>query len=444
MSADISPQNSPIVESISQLVSWFQAGEKTSGPLRIGTEVEKLTYDAKSLRPLTYEEGVRPILQGLTQHGWEASPSFEQPTMLRRGRASVTLEPGGQIELSGAPLATLHETAEELDAFLKDLSPEVEAIDARVSEVAMRPDFYPDQVAWMPRERHQLMRSYLQDKGRLAHYMMTLTTTIQANLDYVSEEDMAKKVRVATRLSPIVTALFANSPFGPNGLSGWRSHRAAVWFDVDSARCGFPEVYFSPELSYQSYINWVLDIPMFFVFRNDRYHQVDGLTFRQFLEDGWQDERATVADFELHLSTLFPEVRLKRFIECRSADGGPREMTLALPALWKGIFYDVSVLDALDSLTSDWDRAQVIQMQRAAAMDGIRGKGATWSIHKLAAEVLELSGSGLARLGQEEELYLNPLREIIESGTTRADRLIAAYQNAGSSWNAASLRCSLS
>ena len=226
MSADISPQNSPVVESISQLVSWFQAGEKTSGPLRIGTEVEKLTYDAKSLRPLTYEEGVRPILQGLTRHGWEASPSFEQPTMLRRGRASVTLEPGGQIELSGAPLATLHETAEELDAFLKDLSPEVEGINARVSEVAMRPDFYPDQVAWMPRERHQLMRSYLQDKGRLAHYMMTLTTTIQANLDYVSEEDMAKKVRVATRLSPIVTALFANSPFGPNGLSvGARTER---------------------------------------------------------------------------------------------------------------------------------------------------------------------------------------------------------------------------
>ena len=327
--------------------------------------------------------------------------------------------------------------------FLKDLSPEVEAIDARVSEVAMRPDFYPDQVAWMPRERHQLMRSYLQDKGRLAHYMMTLTTTIQANLDYVSEEDMAKKVRVATRLSPIVTALFANSPFGPNGLSGWRSHRAAVWFDVDSARCGFPEVYFSPELSYQSYINWVLDIPMFFVFRNDRYHQVDGLTFRQFLEDGWQDERATVADFELHLSTLFPEVRLKRFIECRSADGGPREMTLALPALWKGIFYDVSVLDALDSLTSDWDRAQVIQMQRAAAMDGIRGKGATWSIHKLAAEVLELSGSGLARLGQEENSSLPFERSLNRRRPVPTDS-IAAYQNAGSSWNAASLRCSLS
>ena len=282
MSADISSKESLIIESTDQLVDWFVGGEKKTGPLKIGTEVEKLTFNASSLRPLSYEEGIRRVLQALSSRGWEPWPDAEQPTMLRRGKASVTLEPGGQIELSGAPLETIHDTAEELDAFLVDLQAEVRAVDARVSELAMRPDFYPDQVEWMPRERHQLMRSYLQDKGRLAHYMMTLTTTIQANLDYVSEEDMAQKVRVATRLSPVVTALFANSPFGPTGLSGWRSHRAAVWFDVDADRCGFPEVYFSPDLSYASYIEWVLDVPMFFVFRDQRYHPVDGLTLERF------------------------------------------------------------------------------------------------------------------------------------------------------------------
>ena len=182
MSADISPQDSPIIESTDQLIGWFAGGEKTNGPLKIGTEVEKLTFNEDTLRPLDYDRGIRRILQALIQRGWEPWPDAQQPTMLKRGRASVTLEPGGQIELSGAPLATIHETAAELDAFLTDLRPEVAALGARVSELAMRPDFYPDQVEWMPRERHQLMRSYLGDKGRMAHYMMTLTTTIQANL----------------------------------------------------------------------------------------------------------------------------------------------------------------------------------------------------------------------------------------------------------------------
>ena len=443
MSADISSKDSPVIESTDQLVDWFVGGEKDAGPLKIGTEVEKLTFSAGSLSPLSYEEGIRPILQALSSRGWEPWPDAEQPTMLRRGKASVTLEPGGQIELSGAPLETIHDTAEELDAFLLDLQAEVRAVDARVSELAMRPDFYPDQVEWMPRERHQLMRSYLQDKGRLAHYMMTLTTTIQANLDYVSEEDMAQKVRVATRLSPVVTALFANSPFGPTGLSGWRSHRAAVWFDVDADRCGFPEVYFSPDLSYASYIEWVLDVPMFFVFRDQRYHPVDGLTFRAFLKDGWQGERATMSDFELHLSTLFPEVRLKRFIECRSADGGPREMTLALPALWKGIFYDSAALEEADRLTSHWSKAQVMTMQRSAALDGIRARGSSWTLSRLAEQVLELSSTGLKRHAKDEAQFLEPLQRVVAQKLTRADRLIEAYQKSKGQWTSASLECTL-
>lgn len=443
MSADISLEDSPIIESTDQLVDWFAGGEKRDGPLLIGTEVEKLTFFSESLRPLDYENGIRPILQALTKRGWEASPDGEQPTMLRRGKASVTLEPGGQIELSGAPLETIEETALELDSFLADLRPELAAVGARLSELAMRPDRFPDQVEWMPRERHQLMRTYLQDKGRFAHYMMTLTTTIQANLDYTSEEDMAKKVRVATRLSPLVTALFANSPFGPEGLSGWRSHRAAVWFDVDSARCGFPDVYFSPELSYSSYIDWVLDVPMFFVFRAERYHPVNELTFRSFLKDGWQGERATLADFELHLSTVFPEVRLKRFIECRSADGGPREMTLALPAFWKGLFYDEAALEQADRLTADWTKAQVVQMQRAAAMDGIRAKGGEWKIREAAQAVLEMSEAGLGRLGQGEGAFLRPLKAIVDVSATRADQLIALYQAAEGRWTPERLECVL-
>lgn len=441
MSADISPQDSPIIESTDQLIGWFAGGEKTNGPLKIGTEVEKLTFNEDTLRPLDYDRGIRRILQALIQRGWEPWPDAQQPTMLKRGRASVTLEPGGQIELSGAPLATIHETAAELDAFLTDLRPEVAALGARVSELAMRPDFYPDQVEWMPRERHQLMRSYLGDKGRMAHYMMTLTTTIQANLDYTSEEDMAKKVRVATRLSPIVTGLFANSPFGPEGVSGWRSHRAAVWFDVDSERCGFPDIYFSPELSYASYIDWVLDIPMFFVFRHERYHPVDGMTFRTFLNDGWKGERATMADFELHLSTLFPEVRIKKFIECRSADGGPREMTLALPAFWKGLFYDQRALEAADQLTAKWTRAQVIQMQRAAAMDGIRARGSDWFIGEIAHEILGLSRAGLERLNENEAQFLAPLEKIVSEGQTRADYLMQRYLDGQRRWTPSQLEC---
>ena len=443
MSADISLKDSPVIESNDELIGWFVGGEKHNGPLKIGTEVEKLTFAEDSLRPLEYDEGIRRILQALALRGWEPWPDTEQPTMLRRGKASVTLEPGGQIELSGAPLETIHETAAELDAFLADLRPEVAAIGARVSELAMRPDFYPDQVEWMPRERHQLMRSYLGDKGRMAHYMMTLTTTIQANLDYTSEEDMAQKVRVATRLSPIVTALFANSPFGPEGISGWRSHRAAVWFDVDSERCGFPEIYFSPELSYATYIDWVLDVPMFFVFREERYHPVNGMTFRTFLNDGWRGERATMADFELHLSTLFPEVRIKKFIECRSADGGPRDMTLALPAFWKGIFYDSTALEAADEMTSHWTRAQVVQMQRAAAMDGVRAKGSQWSIGGLAHEILALSRAGLERLNGGEAQFLAPLELIVASRKTRADRLLERYQDGQRRWTPSQLECVL-
>jgi len=441
MSADFSPQNSPVVESLDALVSWFSEGEKRDSPLRIGTEVEKLTFLKDSLRPLPYTTGIKPLLQALVKHGWEPLPNAEQPTMLKRGSASITLEPGGQIELSGAPLMSLDETAEEVDTFLEHLREELSPLEARISEVALRPDFYPSDVEWMPRARHQIMRDYLSETGRLAHYMMTLTTTIQANLDYISEEDMAQKVRVASRLSPLVTSLFANSPFGPKGLSGYRSHRAAVWFDVDPARCGFPDVYFQEDFGYRSYINWVLDIPMFFVLRNDTYSRVDGLTFRQFLNDGWNSERATIADFELHLSTLFPEVRLKRFIECRSADGGPREMTLALPAFWKGIFYHQASLDAADALTQSWDKSTVVHMQRAAAMDGIKAHGQNWNLRTLAHQVLELSKVGLEALSPNETHYLSPLETIADRGETRADRLIQQYQRAGSTWTAESLEC---
>jgi glutamate--cysteine ligase len=260
--------------------------------------------------------------------------------------------------------------------------------------------------------------------------MMVMTATIQANYDFDSEADMVKKMRVGMGASPVVAAMFANSPFGPDGWTGYRSSRCAVWFSVDPERCGLLPMVYDEDFGYRKYLDYILDIPMFFLQRGAVFHDVERLTFRSFLKDGFNGEKATLADFETHLSTIFPEVRLKRFIEVRSADGGPPEMASALAALWKGLFYDADSMQAAYELLSDFSMAQRVEMQHAAAQDALKGHGKGFNLGELAKELVKLSSEGLTRLAEgvaDETHHLKPLVDIVESGETLADQLVAEF-----------------
>ncbi len=431
------------VESINQLIEDIAAGEKPKANWRIGTEHEKFLFYIDGNRPVPYggDKGIRVILEQMQQKlGWDPIMDADhiiglvEPT----GRGAISLEPGGQFELSGAPLENIHQTCREGNAHLAQLREVAAPLGIGFLGLGASPKWTLAEAPRMPKSRYDIMTAYMPKVGREGLDMMYRTCTIQVNLDFSSEADMRRKMQVSLKLQPLATALFANSPFTegkPNGLLSWRGN---IWRDTDNQRSGLLPFAFAEDYGYADYVEWALDVPMYFVLREGRYFDVTHVTFRQFmdgaLKDELQDGMPTMGDWTNHLSTLFPDVRLKRFLEMRGADGGPWRRICALPAFWVGLLYDDEALDGAEALTRDWTYQDVLSLRDTVPAKGLNARICGQELGRIAREVLALSRQGLknrARLnaeGFDETDFLSPLEEIVARGTTSAEEMIKAYQ----------------
>jgi len=437
------PQD-PIIESRDQLVAPMQGGEKPADAWRIGTEHEKLVYSRKDFHAPSYDEpcGIRDMLMALREFGWEPVEEGGKVIALRGDDGAVSLEPAGQLELSGAPLENLHETCAETGRHLDQVKAIGERCGVGFLGLGMWPDKTREELPIMPKGRYDIMLRHMPRVGNLGLNMMLRTCTIQVNLDYSSEADMAKKFRTGLALQPLATALFANSPFTegkPNGFLSFRSH---IWSDTDPHRTGMLPFVFDDDFGYERYVDYMLDVPMYFVFRDGKYIDASGLSFRDFLKGNLSvlpGEFPRESDWWDHLSTAFPEVRLKSFLEMRGADGGPWSRICALPALWVGLLYDQTSLDAAWDLVKHWTMEEREDLRNAVpklALDApIPGGGTLRDIGK---EALKISRAGLtarARLnssGDNETGFLETLDEIVASGKVPAQRLLDRYHG---EWN---------
>lgn len=423
---------SPPIEGRAQLVEYFRSGEKPADDWRVGTEHEKIGLFAADLSPIPHdgERGIGRLLERIAEvDGWQVVREGSNAIALEKDDASITLEPAGQLELSGAPLRTIHETRREFEAHL--------ALVKRVSEplghvwlaLGIHPFHTVAQLPVMPKGRYRIMRAYLPTRGALALDMMSTTATVQANLDYASESDMVEKMRVALGVQSIVSAIFANSSISAGGYNGYASRRLRIWEDTDSDRCGLLPFAFDPGFGYEAYLDWALDVPMFFVQRSGEYRTVGAKTFRRFLAEGHEGERATLADFELHLTTVFPDVRLKRFLEVRGADAGTAGMTCALPALWKGLLYDAEARAGAWALVADLPFEARIAGRADVARRGLAAGLGGRPVLELAREIARLAADGLRRIGHagdgapDESGFLAPLLEVLATGRSPGEML---------------------
>jgi len=435
----------PPVESRDALIAWFQEGNKPRHQWRIGTEHEKFGFRKKDLTPIAFEghDGIRAVLVKMAEKfGWEITLEAGLPIALVKGAAAITLEPGGQLELSGAPLQTIHETQDELNEHLHQLGQVCRDLDIAFLGIGVQPKWLFHEIPWMPKGRYRVMREYLPTRGQLSLDMMTRTTTVQANLDYADERDMVRKFRLMMAVQPVVTALFANSPFIDGKPNGFRSYRAHIWQHTDPDRCGLLPFVFDPDFGFERYMEYALDVPMLFYYREGRYLPAGGVPFRQFLAGHFPPlpgQRPTLDDWALHLSTLFPDVRLKRYLETRGADAGNSATLCALPAFWKGLMYDDDSLEGAWDRVAEWTLAERRYLHAEVPKHGLStalpGGG---TLQKLALELLDLARDGLkthnARNtnGCDESIFLKVLFQWAESGRSPADRLLDAYHGR---WN---------
>jgi len=422
-----------------QLVEYIEAGCKPPERWRIGTEHEKFVFRLSDLRRVPYEgpDGIRALLEGLRRFGWEPVLENGNPIALSNGSYSISLEPGGQFELSGAPLETLHQTCAEVHEHLHQVRTVCQELKLGMMGLGFDPKWGREDVPWMPKGRYAIMRRYMPTKGSLGLDMMLRTCTVQVNLDFASEADMIRKFRVGLALQPVAVALFANSPFLEGRPTGFVSFRSHVWTDTDPDRCGMLPFVFEKGFGFERWVDYMLDVPMYFVYRDGRYIDVAGQSFRDFLAGklpGLPGEQPRMNDWSDHLTTAFPEVRMKRILEMRGADGGPWGRLCALPALWTGLLYDSVALDAAADLIKDWTVEEREQMRAAAPRHGLRAQFRGRPLSALAKEVLEIASAGLRRRakrdssGEDETLYLEPLRAIADKGRTPADDLLEAYR----------------
>jgi len=415
------------ISSVDEMVDFMRRGEKPPERWRVGTEHEKIGVTEDSHAPVPFESarGIGALLERIADvDGWTRVTEGPNVIALEKDGASITLEPGGQLELSGAPLRTIHETCDEFHTHL--------ALMKRVSEplgiiwlgLGMHPAHGVDQIPQMPKARYRIMRSYLPTRGPLALDMMYTTATVQANYDFADEADMAAKMRTAMGLTPIVSAMFANSSLSGGKANGFVSRRLHVWQQVDPDRCGLLPVVFEPDFGYRPYVEWALDVPMFFVVRDGEYRHAHGMTFRRFMREGLAEARATLSDFDRHLTTLFPDVRLKHVIEVRGADAVPPGLTCSLPALWKGLLYDPEALAAAWRLVERSSQEERDAAREDAARRGLGAAYAGRPMLELAREVAAIAGEGLRRIGHagrrnaDESSFLDPLLEQLESGVS--------------------------
>ena len=429
----------PIIESRDQLVAPMQAGEKPIEAWRIGTEHEKLVYKREDFHAPSYDEacGIRDLLMALREFGWEPVEEGGKVIAMRGDDGTVSLEPAGQLELSGAPLENLHQTCAETGRHLEQVKAIGERCGVGFLGLGMWPDKTREELPIMPKGRYDIMLRHMPRVGNLGLDMMLRTCTIQVNLDYSSEADMVKKFRTGLALQPLATALFANSPFTEGKPNGFLSYRSHIWSDTDPHRTGMLPFVFDDDFGYERYVDYMLDVPMYFVFRDGKYLDASGLSFRDFLKGELSilpGEKPRQSDWWDHLSTAFPEVRLKSFLEMRGADGGPWSRICALPALWVGLLYDQNALDAAWNLVKDWtmeEREEVRNAVPKLALDAPIPGGGT--LRDIAKDALKIARSGLsarARLntsGDNETGFLDTLDEIVASGKVPAQRLLDSY-----------------
>ncbi len=423
------PQKAEPVANVEALVDFFRGAEKPPERFRVGMEHEKIGLLSGTTRPIPYagERGIGELLRRLQRFDYQPFLEHGQPIAATQGDLSISLEPGGQLELSGRPFCCSH----DLDKELRRHMAVIRALGAELGHtwlgVGYRPFGSVADAEWMPKGRYQRMRAYLSQQGALALDMMTMTGTVQANFDFSDEADMARKVRVGNSVSPLVTALFANSPLREGKECGYLSYRTEVWRQVDPARCGLLEAAFRPDFGYRAYTEWALDVPMIFLRRDDGYRDPGGATFRRFLAEGLGGERPTISDWEDHLSTLFPEIRLKKVVEVRGADAGTVDMCAALPALWKGLFYTRDALDAADRLIQATFAERVALIQDVSRQ-ALHAKIAGRPVLDLARELVAISTAALRTqpsCGPDEGKFLDPLRQILENGRSPAEVALA-------------------
>ena len=429
------------------LVAYLASGSKPRGDWRIGTEHEKFGFRLHDLRPPTFdgEQGIEALLKGLVRFGWKPVDEGGRMVALVRRAASVTLEPAGQLELSGAPLSTIHETCCEVDGHLMEVKTVADQLGLGFLGMGFQPKWRRDEMPWMPTARYGIMRAYMPKVGDLGLDMMTRTCTVQVNLDYASEADMVKKFRVSLALQPVATALFADSPFTDGKPNGYLSYRSHIWTDTDPDRTGMLDFVFEDGFGFERYVDYMLDVPMYFSHRDGRYVDASGQGFRDFLAGrlpALPGELPTLRDWSDHLTTAFPEVRMKKFLEMRGADGGPWNRLCALPAFWVGLLYDDAALDAAWDLVKDFTREE-----RHALRDGVPRRALKLparlgnrqaTVRELALEALKISAAGLQRRacrnpnGADERIFLQPLIEFAEANETPAERKLSLFHG---EWN---------
>ena len=425
-------------------MTYIEQGEKPKAQWRIGTEHEKFPFYREGLRPVPYEgpAGIRALLEGMAEKsGWrpiydlENVIALEDPTCALGG--SITLEPGGQFELSGAPLQTIFQTCEELDKHLKLVREVADPLGISFLGLGFSPLWTLAETPRMPKSRYGIMTAYMPKVGNLGLDMMYRSCTVQVNLDFADEADMVKKLRVSLALQPIAAALFANSPFTEGKPNGYLSFRSAIWLDTDPARSGMLPFAFEDGMGYERYVDYALDVPMYFVRRDGRYIDVAGASFRDFLDGRLPQlpgEKPTLTDWADHLTTLFPEVRLKRFLEMRGADSGSRRSLCALPAFWTGLLYHQPSLDAAYDLIKDWTAEERQQLRNDVPRLALKTPFRNGTVLGVAREAVKLAAAGLKARGHtdlmtgDESIFLEPLVEIVERGQTDAERLLERYQ----------------
>ena len=432
------------IETREELVAWFEAGSKPRSRFRLGTEHEKFVFTVDGHNPVSYQSqrGIRALLEGM-QHllGWE--PIIEDGDIIGlfdvTGGGAISLEPGGQFELSGAPVETVHQTCSELMAHLAQVKEIARPLGIGFLGLGMTPNWSRSQIPMMPKGRYRIMTSYMPKVGKHGLDMMYRTCTVQTNLDYSSEADMVKKLRVSLALQPVATAMFANSPFTEGKPNGFLSFRSEIWRDTDPDRCGMLPWAFEPGMGFERYVDYALGVPMYFVKRGQHYIDVAGQSFRDLMQGrlpGLPGERATISDWANHISTIFPEVRLKRYLEMRGADGGPWRRLPALPAYWAGILYDDDSLEAAWDLVKNWTAEERQKLRDDVPKLGFAARVAGHDVLHLAKTTIALAQKGLARRrrldagGEDERRYLRPIEEYVARGITPAERLLEKFHGA--------------
>ena len=428
------------IRTAADLLSIFEESKKPKSEFRVGAEMEKFGVDATTGAPIPYagDRGVMRILEELQKnHGWAAErekPGGPIVALLRNG-ASVTLEPGGQLELSGAPLNTMHDICAEFRGHMDELAPISKELNLRWLGLGFHPFAKRSDLEFVPKQRYGIMKEYLPTRGSLALDMMLRTCTVQANYDYENEADAMRKMRVGLKLAPLTTALFANSPWYEGARYGGVTYRGKVWLDVDPDRSGLVPGMWKSDAKFENYVEWALDVPMFLFKRGgDPVHNT-GQTFRSFWKSGYQGHHPTLGDWQMHLNTLFPEVRLKKTIEIRGADAQGAKMACALPALWTGIYYDEKALADADALTAEWKFEDVQSIRTQIWKRGLKAKFRSAPLQKTAERVLEIAEGGLERRAfmtppnseggtKDERVHLSRLKELVARGATPADRLL--------------------